>query len=853
MKTFNPNSTTTLHSMNQTILPALRRLLPLLLLLLALPAARGQTVPPPGTMSFQGYLTDQSGMPLGAASTGPKNYTVVFRIFDAASAGNELHGEQQTVTVNNGYFSILLGQGTPYSPEPNVGNNLASLFTGPTAASRYVEMMVVGIGASGNNVTIAPRLKLVSSPYAYLAANAVSAANASSLVNTNNNNTVVVTVATNGNVGIGTSTPTQPLQVNGSAEVDGPLYIATASQPVLNFWETTHNYSASLVEVSNNGWWNNAALAGDLVLRNLSGKLLFAYGTANAGLTIDTQNHVGIGTTTPAGSLEVDGNLNSSPLLTLNQNIASWGTGTIYSNYRFIQTTTAQTFTDGPFRQFNVAPGGVSIGYSTTPPYGSGNALYVNGFEGIGTTNPAAPLEVDGTDTKVIIRNLNDSVGAFIGETYGTLQLGINNSSGATVGAVAAGSSSSFFGMNASGKVGSLWNTYGTPNFRNILDDGSGNASVQGAAQFSGPVQICSYVSIGTNANTGLYADASNIALRGTTSGGIFFQNTGGQKTYMWMGGSSGYVGIGTTNPNYPLDVEANVAKTISGYSSLYETSGGFPNGWNTAYSGGNSGSADTISIYANSIIACNRAFFCVSDARVKEVVGRSDTSKDLATVRKIQITDYRKVDKVQFGGRLEKGVIAQEVERLIPEAVNTSTNFIPNIYAPAKAFACTNETMLVTTAQPHGLVVGDVVKLFTDTDELKVPVTAVQSPQQFTVAQSAVQSKHLFVFGKQVGDFREVNYDRLFTTGLGAIQELAKRADAADARAERLTQRVEELAAEKKNVAELERKAAQVDELSRQVAELKKLVAQLAQPNAAHTTARTAADASANVAATSR
>jgi hypothetical protein len=150
------------------LLPALSRMLPLMLLLLAPPGAHSQSVPPPGTMSFQGYLTDGNGNPLGSTNTGPKNYTVVFRIWDSQTGGNELNAEQQTVTVNNGYFSILLGQGSQYSPEPHV-SSLATLFTGATAASRYVEMMVVGIGPSGANVTIAPRLQLVSSPYAYLA------------------------------------------------------------------------------------------------------------------------------------------------------------------------------------------------------------------------------------------------------------------------------------------------------------------------------------------------------------------------------------------------------------------------------------------------------------------------------------------------------------------------------------------------------------------------------------------------------------------------------------------------------------------------------------------------------------
>jgi hypothetical protein len=186
-------------------------------------------------------------------------------------------------------------------------------------------------------------------------------------------------------------------------------------------------------------------------------------------------------------------------------------------------------------------------------------------------------------------------------------------------------------------------------------------------------------------------------------------------------------------------------------------------------------------------------------------------------------------VDKVQFGGRLEKGVIAQEVEAIVPQAVTTSTNFIPNIYALAQSVACTNQNLWVTMDKPHGLVVGDLVKLMTETGEIQTTITAVKSPVVFAVVQPDKAPRHLFVFGKQVSDFRAVNYDRLFTTGLGAIQELAKRTDAADARADRLAKQVDELTARAAHVAELERQAAQVDGLAREVADLKKLVAQLA------------------------
>ena len=52
----------------------------------------------------------------------PKNYDVIFKIYNhetAGAAGNLVWGEQQTVTVDKGYFSVLLGDSS-HRPTPPV-------------------------------------------------------------------------------------------------------------------------------------------------------------------------------------------------------------------------------------------------------------------------------------------------------------------------------------------------------------------------------------------------------------------------------------------------------------------------------------------------------------------------------------------------------------------------------------------------------------------------------------------------------------------------------------------------------------------------------------------------------------
>ncbi len=134
------------------------------------PFASAQPAPaPPERMTYQGFLVDGAGVALG--NTAPKNYDVIFRIFDDQSAGNMLWAEQQTVTIDKGYFSVLLGEGAAVGSEAHPV--LSNIFKGATASDRFVGITVKGIGSGGADVNILPRLRLLSSPYAFLAQNAV--------------------------------------------------------------------------------------------------------------------------------------------------------------------------------------------------------------------------------------------------------------------------------------------------------------------------------------------------------------------------------------------------------------------------------------------------------------------------------------------------------------------------------------------------------------------------------------------------------------------------------------------------------------------------------------------------------
>ncbi len=137
-------------------------------------------------MAFQGFLADGDGQPLAADA--PRNYDVVFRIYDAETAGVALWAEQQTVTVDNGQYSVLLGNGAAFGDEPRPA--VSSLFISGDVGRRYVEATLKKVGPNGSDAVVLPRSRLLPSPYASLA---LHAAQADRLVNVSNSPVLQVT------------------------------------------------------------------------------------------------------------------------------------------------------------------------------------------------------------------------------------------------------------------------------------------------------------------------------------------------------------------------------------------------------------------------------------------------------------------------------------------------------------------------------------------------------------------------------------------------------------------------------------------------------------------------------------
>ena len=141
------------------------------------PALQAQNGFPPSLMSYQGFLVDANGA--GLAPNNPQNFSVVFRIYTVSTTGTAVWTEAQTVTIDKGNFSVVLGEGGSEGSE--VRPDLATVFNSDKASDLYLGITVKGV----SNSEILPRLRLLTSPYAFLArtANGLAGSDGAALIN----------------------------------------------------------------------------------------------------------------------------------------------------------------------------------------------------------------------------------------------------------------------------------------------------------------------------------------------------------------------------------------------------------------------------------------------------------------------------------------------------------------------------------------------------------------------------------------------------------------------------------------------------------------------------------------------
>ena len=288
-------------------------------------------------------------------------------------------------------------------------------------------------------------------------------------------------------------------------------------------------------------------------------------------------------------------------------------------------------------------------------------------------------------------------------------------------------------------------------------------------------------------------------------SGNFVIENSSDTAIITAMQG--GNVGIGTTNPTKgKLEVNGSVLAGYDGFHYLED--------YSTAPNAASAGKVTNIKVEQTSIYASHRigaaAFLSFSDRRIKKIGRVSEGGSDLETLLRVEITDYVYKDIIGMGNLPQKKVIAQQVEAVYPQAVSKATDVIPDIYQSAPLSDGWIE--LATD-----LKVGDRVKLITEKEEGIHEVLEIRDGGFRTALKP--EGDKVFVFGREVDDFRSVDYEAIAMLNVSATQEIYKQLQAEQAKNSDLEKRLTALEARDKErdakFARLERLLDSTEEVS--------------------------------------
>jgi hypothetical protein len=352
-----------------------------------------------------------------------------------------------------------------------------------------------------------------------------------------------MTISTDGNVGIGTTSPSVALDVNGTIN-GGFLTISRAGTSAV-FTDTRTNIHTEppSFKVQNTGDTSVTTLSHRLVDLDYAGDAdivtgtyvrFLTAGTERAGLgltsdkftittgvaerlTIDASGNVGIGTTSPAKNLDVFQSTDGATIrISSGQNDSSHVTSTPFGILEFYSADVSSPGAGvrssiGSYPQDTAASGGANLIFNNSNSGGIYEAMRITaaGNLGIGTTNPSQRLSVRG----------------------GTISAGATDSQVAFLGAD---------GSNV-GYVGTITNH---------------------------PFQIrtnsTNRWTIGTD---GIFESTGAQTIR-TSTGNLTLATNGGNGNILLTPNGTGNVGIGTTTPTHRLDVNGRVRSSNESFTS---------------------------------------------------------------------------------------------------------------------------------------------------------------------------------------------------------------------------------------------------------------------------------------------
>ncbi len=232
---------------------------------------------------------------------------------------------------------------------------------------------------------------------------------------------------------------------------------------------------------------------------------------------------------------------------------------------------------------------------------------------------------------------------------------------------------------------------------------------------------------------------------------------------------SDGNIGIDkTTSPSSKLHVGDGISSTGSTAYRYFSQSGN-----NLGSTASTTSITNICSTFEGSLLVYGKVS-AASDLRIKTGITDINDDSALQKIVSIQPKTYEYIDQVCRGSNIVHGFIAQQVNEVIPEAVRTQSDVIPDIYRYASA---QGDKIILKSMDSIHLAMGDTLEIIDMNEQhgMYHVVSTDPSTNSMTL-DKPLDTSNVFVYGSYVQDFHVLDKTYVYTLNVCATQTLSEK-----------------------------------------------------------------------------